>query len=143
LVEIMVVVVIIGLLAAIAVPAISRTKENAGKKRFISDLRTLAQAFETYAMKNGCWPPDSNRGVVPPSMSGEFRDEFWTTRNSLGGLWDWDYKQFGYTAGISTVEVTLGDEYMAGIDAMIDDGDLTKGTFVKINADRYMYVLQK
>ena len=147
MVEIMVVLVLLGFLAILAMPAITRMKESAMKKRFVSDVRTFAQAFESYAAKNGRWPPDGIRGVVPNGMSGEFRDDSWTRRNSLGGLWDWDYKAVtGYTAGISTVEVTTDDTFMADVDTMIDNGDLTKGSFVKISSagtDRYMYVLEK
>jgi prepilin-type N-terminal cleavage/methylation domain-containing protein len=143
LAEIMVAVVIIGLLAALAVPAIKRVQHRSQNSRFVSDLRIFAQAFETYALKKGAWPADADRGVVPPNMSGELRDEDWTSRNSLGGLWDWDYKVNGYTATISTVEVTVGDEGMSEIDAMIDDGNLATGNFVETATGRYSYVLQK
>jgi type IV pilus assembly protein PilA len=47
LVEIMIVVVIIGLLAALAIPAFQRVQRATRDNRFMSDLRTLAQAFET------------------------------------------------------------------------------------------------
>lgn len=52
----MVVVTIIGLLAAIALPALQSVQQSAQNSRFVSDLRTYAQAFETYAMEHGTWP---------------------------------------------------------------------------------------
>ena len=143
LVEIMVTVAIIGLLAAIAIPTAVRVQRRARDARFVSDARVFAQAFETYAMEHGVWPTDANRSVVPTGMSGELRDQMWSGRNSLGGLWDWDYKQNGYTAAISTVEVTPDDNEMRVIDAMFDDGDLATGNFVKIGTIRYSYILQK
>ena len=65
LVEIMVVVVIIGMLAAIAIPAFGKIRRSAQNNRFVSDLRTFAQAYETYVLKNGAWPPNASSGVVP------------------------------------------------------------------------------
>jgi prepilin-type N-terminal cleavage/methylation domain-containing protein len=143
LVEIMMTVVIIGLLAAIAILVALHAQHRARDARFVSDIRTFAQAFETYATKTGTWPPDANRGMVPTGMSGELNDGMWKSRNSLSGLWDWDYKQNGYTAAISTVEVTVNDDEMAEIDAKIDDGNLATGNFVKIGSNRYSYILQK
>ena len=48
LVEIMIVVVIIGLLAAMAIPAFQRVQRRSQNSRFVSDLRIFSQAFETY-----------------------------------------------------------------------------------------------
>jgi prepilin-type N-terminal cleavage/methylation domain-containing protein len=143
LAEIMVAVVIIGLLAAIAIPVAIRLQHRARDARFASDVRVFAQAFETYAMTKGAWPPDANRSVVPSGMSGELRDQMWSARNSLNGLWDWDYRQNGITAAISTVEVVIDDAEMQQIDARIDDGNLATGSFVKVGSNRYCYILQK
>jgi prepilin-type N-terminal cleavage/methylation domain-containing protein len=142
LVEIMVVVVIIGLLAAIAIPALQRVQQGSQNSRFVSDLRIFAQGFETYAMKNGGWPPNAGTGVVPAGMSGEIKDSAWTTpKNSVGGRWNWDFNNNGITASISCVNATVSDAQMAAIDAKIDDGDLTTGNFQKLNG-RFMYILE-
>lgn len=142
LVEMMVVVVIVGLLAAIAIPTFVRLQRNAQDARFISDLRTFSEAFEAFAMKNGRWPANAGSGVVPAGMSGEFRDADWTGMNSLGGRWNWDYRYAGVTAGISTVGVKVDDGQMTAIDARIDDGNLGTGQFIK-TGNRYTYILQK
>ena len=143
LVEIMIVVVIIGLLAAIAIPAFQRVQQSSQNSRFISDLRTFAQGFETYATKNGGWPPNAGTGVVPVGMSGEIKDSAWTTgKNSVGGRWNWDFNLNGITASISCVGVTASDAQMTAIDAKIDDGDLTTGNFQKVNG-RFMYILEQ
>jgi prepilin-type N-terminal cleavage/methylation domain-containing protein len=141
LVEIMTVVVIIGVLAAVAIPAVARVKHNAQNKRFVSDLRTFAQAFETYATKNGKWPPDGTPAVVPTGMSGEFRNAAWTANTSIGGQWDWDYKQFGFTAGISVYQPTVDVAQMLEIDRLIDDGNLNTGNF-RSRTSGYIYILQ-
>jgi type IV pilus assembly protein PilA len=142
LVEIMIVVVIIGLLAAMAIPAFKRVQESSQNSRFISDLRTFAQGFETYATKNGTWPANAGTGVVPAGMSGEIKDSAWTSaKNSVGGRWNWDRNNSGIAASISCVNATASDAQMTAIDAKIDDGDLTTGDFQKVGV-RFMYILE-
>lgn len=141
LVEIMIVVVIIGLLAAIAIPAFGRVRQKAQNSRFLSDLRTFSQAFESFAALNGRWPPNASSGVVPSGMSGDFNESNWKGRNSVGGRWNWDRNLNGISAGISTTDVTVGDAQMAAIDAVIDNGDLDTGLFIKVNG-RFTYILE-
>ncbi len=140
LVEIMIVVVIIGLLAAIAIPAFGRVRQSAQNSRFISDLRTFSQAFEGYAALNGAWPANAGTGVVPSGMSGDFNAANWRGTNSVGGRWNWD-RNLNVSAGISTTGVTVSDAQMAAIDRAIDDGDLTSGQFQKFSG-RFTYILE-
>ena len=141
LVEIMVVVVIIGLLAMIAIPAFSRVRQAAQNSRFVSDVRTFAQAFETYAMANGRWPNNAGTGAVPPGMSRDFNEPNWKGRNSLGGRWNWD-RNLNVAAGISTTGVTVTQAQMTAVDALLDDGNLATGLFRKYT-DRYTYILER
>ena len=53
LIELLIVVVIIGILAAIAIPKFAATKEQAYVAEMKSDLRNLATAQEAYAGENG------------------------------------------------------------------------------------------
>lgn len=139
LVEIMISVVIIGLLAMIAVPAITRVQQTAKNKRFISDLRVFTQAFETYALENGNWPPNAGSGVVPSGMTGNVSEK-WRATNSLGGRWNWD-RDLNVSAGISATNITASDVQMTLIDARIDDGNLATGLFRKFDA-RFTYILE-
>jgi type II secretory pathway pseudopilin PulG len=139
-VEIMIVVVIIGLLAAIAIPAFGRVRQAAQNSRFVSDLRTFSQAFESYASQNGRWPANAGSGAVPPGMSGDFNETNWKGRNSIGGRWNWD-RNLNVPAGISTTDVTVDDTQMIAIDRTIDDGDLSTGLFQKFGT-RYTYILE-
>ena len=52
LVEIMIVVVIIGLLAAMAIPAFQKVRENSVGKALVNDARQLASAAQQYMMEN-------------------------------------------------------------------------------------------
>jgi len=80
----MVVVTIIGLLVALAIPALQRVQRRAQNSSFVSDLRTYAQAFETYAMENGTWPPNGLSGMIPAPLAGDIANKF-RERNSLVG----------------------------------------------------------
>jgi type IV pilus assembly protein PilA len=63
LIELLIVVVIIGILAAIAIPKFAATKEQAYLSGMKSDLRNLATAQEAYAGDNGTY----YAGSVPSS----------------------------------------------------------------------------
>lgn len=141
LVEIMIVVVIIGLLAAIAVPAIQKVQRRSQNSRAANDIRVFAQAFDTYAAENGGWPPNVGPGVVPAGMSGTFKTDVWVATTIVGGRWNWDKNINGITAAISISSPTASSAQMTEIDAMIDDGDLSTGHFQFINT-RYMYILE-
>jgi prepilin-type N-terminal cleavage/methylation domain-containing protein len=54
LVEIMIVVAIIALLAAIAVPNFLRARKRSQATRILEDLRDLDHALDQYAIDNGC-----------------------------------------------------------------------------------------
>jgi prepilin-type N-terminal cleavage/methylation domain-containing protein len=61
LIELLIVVVIIGILAAIAIPKFAATKEQARVAEMKADLRDLAVAQEAYGSDNGTY----YGGVVP------------------------------------------------------------------------------
>jgi prepilin-type N-terminal cleavage/methylation domain-containing protein len=143
LVEIMIVVVIIGLLAAMAIPAIQKVQQTARNNRFISDLRVFAQSFEQYALERGSWPANAGAGVVPANMTTALHIAVWTGVNSLGGRWNYDRNLNGFSVAISTSSVTATDTQMEAIDAKIDDGDLTTGNFQKAAAGRFSFVLEQ
>ncbi len=150
LVEIMVAVTLLGLLIALAVPTYRRFQRKSQNTTFVNNLRLFTQAFETYAMKYGAWPPDKDPGVIPEvdavhTMHGEFRDVDWLA-GALGGQWKWNLASGSGVhpkASISIVGVTADVAQMTDIDKMIDDGDLTTGIFKKGSvAGTYTYTVQ-
>ena len=140
LVEIMVVVVIIGLLAALAIPAFQRIKSRSQISAFTIDIRVAGQAFETFAMENGTWPADGSSSI-PNSMDGYLSLAKFSETTPLGGRWDWDFGQFGVTAGLSVLSPTADSTTMALVDASIDDGDLSTGNF-RSRSGGYILVLE-
>ena len=75
LVEIMIVVAIIALLAAIAIPNLLRAKISANDALAKSTLRSLSTASETFATSNsGNYPTDVNSltGATPPYINTDY-----------------------------------------------------------------------
>ena len=58
LIELLIVVAIIGILAAIAVPNFLNAQIRAGVTRVKADFRTIMTALETYRLDNNDYPPD-------------------------------------------------------------------------------------
>ena len=146
LVEIMVVVMIIGLLAALAIPAYLRTQHATQNSRAVNDFRVFAQAFEIYCTENGVWPNNVSAGVIPNlpvPMNNDFKADVWQGVTTLGGKWNWDKGNFGFAAGISISNFTCDDNQLTEIDAKLDDGNLNTGLFQKVSANRVMYILEQ
>jgi type II secretory pathway pseudopilin PulG len=145
----MVVVVLLGILIAIAVPTYRRFQRKAENTQFVNNLRIFTQAYETFAMKYGNWPLSStNPGDIPEdsahhSMSGEFRDADWKA-GALGGQWKWNLSASPSAhprASISRVEVTVTEAQMTEIDTLIDDGNPGTGNF-RSNGTTYTFTVQ-
>lgn len=146
LVEIMIVVVIIGLLAAMAIPAFQRIQRASQNSRIINDWRVFSQSFEIYNSTNGAWPANVGPGVIPSSpvsMAGDFKADVWRKTTAIGGQWNWDANISGITAGVSISGFTCTDQQLIEIDTKLDDGDLTTGNFRKISSSRVMMILEQ
>jgi prepilin-type N-terminal cleavage/methylation domain-containing protein len=142
LVEIMIVVVIIGLLAAMAIPALKRVQRRSQNSRFVNDLRVFTQAFEAFAAETGRWPANVGPGVVPAGLTGAIQISVWTAPTVLKGSWNYDRNINGIAVAVSLSQSPVADAQMQEIDTMIDDGNLTTGNFRKIS-DRFMYILER
>ena len=140
----MVVVVIIGLLASLAVPAFQRVIHASENSRVVNDFRIFSQAFETYASENGTWPPNAGAGVIPVGMSNNFKNVTWVSNTVIGGRWNWDNSTgSGGIAGISIQNFTASDAQLAEIDAKLDDGDLTTGRVRKTTPTKFTLILEE
>ncbi len=74
LVEIMIVVAIIALLAAIAIPNLLRAKVAANESSAQSTLKAIANALETYTISNGHYPTETSSliGAAPPYLNKDY-----------------------------------------------------------------------
>ncbi|CEP66034.1 Type II secretion system protein G [Moorella glycerini] len=64
LIELMVVVVIIGILAAIAVPQFMGQSDKAKISKAKADLKTIGSAIELYYTDNGALPPEGSNNTL-------------------------------------------------------------------------------
>jgi type II secretory pathway pseudopilin PulG len=143
-VEIMVVTLIIGVMASIAIPSFLRARKIALRNRFISDQRVLCDGLTRLVMSTGSYPPDCQAGEIPPGLASFVKHTDWTKPTEVGGRWDWDYKtaQCEGLAGLAVDNPTWSDADMADIDGWIDDGNLETGRFRK-NGRHFMYLLER
>ena len=82
LVEIMIVVAIIGLLAAIAIPNLLRARMNANEGSIKSDLRTFSSACESFrAAQNPPAYPAAIANLTTPAVGPSYLDTSWLPAN--------------------------------------------------------------
>jgi len=76
LIELLIVVAIIAILAAIAVPNFLEAQVRSKVSRTKADMRTVATALEAYAVDENKYPPDFSQVLKGPAMTGApfFRD---------------------------------------------------------------------
>lgn len=152
LVEISVVVMIIGLLATMALPAARKAGDVAKVNTYVSDLRTFSGAFDQYAQTNGEWPATQTAAqAFPAGMEGYLSNSAWTRISPIGGsyVWDRDVLQNGrtITAAISLVDtperpVFATSAQLTEIDLKIDDGNLATGMFQLGFNNLPMYIVE-
>ena len=130
LVEVMIVVAIIGILAAVAVPSYAKARINSQNATFMANLHTAKTAFIQYSLDNkGRYPPDVTPAIIPIGMTDYLGHFPWTQQTTIGGYWDWDNSQFSAIAGVSVFEPGVPRDQMQLIDQLLDDGNLATGSF--------------
>lgn len=139
----MVVVTIISLLAALAIPALTKVKQKSIATAVANDLRVFAAALDAYATENGRWPAEADPGVFPTEMATRIKEASWTTATRIGGQYNWDadqmhqgtrYKAAIAITGTATSALIEDVDLWEAVDRAIDDGVLTTGSF-RIGSD--------
>ncbi len=69
LIELLIVVVIIGILAAVAIPKFSNTKQRASRAAGIADMRNLATAQEGFFADSSRYATNADTGTGPGKMN--------------------------------------------------------------------------
>ena len=151
LVEVMVVVVIIGLLAAMSLPAYRRITMRSKTAAVVSDLRAFSTAFITYSLQNGKWPADGLPQEIPPEMTGALPTGF-TAKSPIGGIYKWNYdvSADGIIAKAAIIIESSGGESISDdadlrdmIDQEMDDGDGSSGNIRVGSTGSLVYIIEK
>lgn len=143
LIEIMIAVVIIGMLVAVAVPALQKARKNSAHARFMNDLRIFAGAVETLYLASGIKPVDSSTGQMDPALQDYVSKNFFQRATPIGGDWDVESDDSGISLGVGVDGYTIDKDELIELDAKYDDGDLSSGKLVEIVSNRrYYWVLE-
>ena len=130
--EIVVVLTVIGILAAIAVPYIRRAKDSAIISTLENDLRVFSQEFKDFELNFRTYPPSQNTpGLYPIGMENRM-SHTWTEPSVIGGTYRWVYSggdettdPYAYIQVTGTTSDTLriDPDRLSEIDDDIDDGN--------------------
>ena len=151
LVEVMVVVVIIGLLAAAGIPTYRHITMRAKVTALENDLRQFSTAIQTYTTQNGHWPADGDPQVVPPELVNSLPPTFSNT-TPIGGVYKWNYdvSADGITAKAALIVQTASGnpvsddvELLTMFDKQMDDGDLTTGNIQVGSTNSLVFIIEK
>jgi prepilin-type N-terminal cleavage/methylation domain-containing protein len=146
LIEILIVVIILGVLAAIVIPQFVGVTGDVERGTFVADVRILANAAERYRLDTGEYLEDSASGVCPAGLEDYIQEEKWESGTPIGGVWDAELDSFGIKSALGVhfngEGETRDDAYMLLIDDAFDNGDLATGVFRKIADDRYYFILE-
>jgi len=143
LVEILIVVVILGILAAVVVPSFANATEPTRQTTFITNMKDFAESIQVYKIRNNDYPADTAAGEFPAGFEEYVNPQDWLGATPIGGSWVTEDTEDGYGVGVhfdGTGE-TRDDVYMLEIDEIFDDGDLETGNFRAISDDRYYLLL--
>lgn len=145
LIEILVVVVILGILAAIVIVQVVGIREDAERTAFVTSGLSFVEAAQRYYLDTGTFP-NGAPGQLPPGFGDYILSQSWEKVTPIGGMWDSATDAFGVRASLgvfygSGAGSGPGDPFMQEIDVAIDDGDLTSGYFQKMSTTRYFFVV--
>jgi prepilin-type N-terminal cleavage/methylation domain-containing protein len=151
LVEIMVVVVIIGLLAAMGMPAYRKATLRSKASAVQNDLRTFSTAFITYNLQNGSWPANVDAREIPPELASALTNNF-TLKTPIGGYYKWNYDVAadGITVKAAIIiqsdtdnPVSDDEDLRLQIDRQMDDGVLETGNIQVGSTNSLVYIIEK
>lgn len=151
LVEVMIVVVIIGMLAAAALPTYRHITMRSKTTALENDLRQFSTALITYNLQNAHWPADGDPQVVPPEMVNALPSTF-TAKSPIGGVykWNFDIPADGIAARAAIIVQTATDNPLSDdvdllemIDTQLDDGNLETGNVQIGSTNSLVYIIEK
>ena len=121
LVEIMIVVAIIGVLAAIAIPAFEKARTNSQNAAFMNDLRIIEGAINTCIIDRKGYPADVYEKIIPPELAPYLKNMDWSKPTPIGGYWDYDCN-WGMKCGIGVLGPSRSVEEMAKLGTFTNFG---------------------
>jgi type II secretory pathway pseudopilin PulG len=148
-VEIAVVVAVIGVLVALAIPAYKRSQDSTKIAALENDFRIYAQEFETFELKHQRFPDSQPvAGEFPPDMEGTM-PENWKLPSPIGGTYRWVYTQedklsersaYIEILNSSAHPIRINPDRLREIDEDLDDGNTATGNLVLSGLNLRYYI---
>ena len=142
----MIVVVIIGLLAAMAIPAFTKNRNKSQATRVANDLNKLEQAFDVLllerTMPDGIYTSTSAPAGFPVAdlpeeiQSKPLGDDSQVTYDISAGL-----TGAGNRGAVITDSSGLDDAMLVELDKILDDGNISTGDGTKRNDTQYVLIV--
>jgi len=142
-IEIVTLVVILGLLAAVAFPIFDRMRENHQNTRFHNEIKKVSEAFSIYATENESYPEALGPGTPPEGIADYLNNFNWGDPTPFGGEWEWVSGRHGVKAAIAVLDPDVSEDHLRRFDKSYDNGDLETGQFRFISEIRYALVLEE
>ena len=154
LVEIMIVVVIIGLLNAIALPLISQIRLKSQATRIASDFRLMKDGAEMALTELGDAPPNGVPSRFPEALIPYLPSTVTLGKNTdknyfPSSRWAWDNlenkknRDWKYAIGLRSISSYKANrKIMVEVDKILDDGNVGTGFFRKDTWNGYTYILE-
>lgn len=145
-IEMIVVVVVIGILAAVAIPRFVGARDDSAVAAAAEDLKAIELALDLYHAQHGSYPPDVNRTQPVPQLDPYFKIENpFAKPCPIGGVYDWEGPPSWSPAQVSIRDNgtnTYDDGQAQALDEHFDDGDLSTGRFRRASADRLVFFIE-
>lgn len=152
LLELGVVVTILGIISAIALPAYQRIQRNTRFGALMNDYRVFAGAFQQYSAVNAAWPAYGGPGGdFPQGMEPYLRATNWSQSTVFGGHYNWDRdvihlgRKVRAAIAIYPAEgrpLTMTEDEMLIFDRRFDDGNLAAGAFQRGFGNIPLYIIE-
>ncbi len=144
LVEIMIVVVIIGILASLGLPAFQQVKMSSQNSRFYQDIRVFASAADVYMLETGAVPWDQTwaTGTTLSSPLDEYiKPSSWASSPPIGGTYAWiqDSAKF---FGVGATNYTVPDTQLGMMDEKWDDQNISSGNLRQDGSGYYFVIIE-
>lgn len=124
IVELLIVIVVIGIVAAITIVAYNGIQERARVARISTDLRNIKNALSQYYLDNSAWPCFDHTYADATEIAWSAPYIKWP-RTPMGDIYHWEHNISGLAYTISIP--SLGTSTASTLDKVLDDGNLATG----------------
>ena len=137
LVELMIAVTIIGIVAALVRPAVTRVIQLVRGNALMNDCRVFAAGFVQYAHTNGAYPASyTTAGGFPATMAGLINQTQWKRAAPIGGNYAFlkdntiggvKYRALIRVSGSGATAIKFTSAQLLRLDQKSDNGNLATG----------------